>query len=112
MPELKPEVQLEPRGGRESGHVAAPPLSPPSLHQQAPVHRGPAGGKSNIPPGDKKAERPVKRKRGWVKGRPRTKFGATPKTDDKKKKANHAEGDDKVIIVLLFMIECELSTQW
>lgn len=106
MPELKPEVQLEPPGGRESNHVAAPPpLSPPSLHQQAPVRQGPASGKSNVPPGEKKAERPVKRKRGWVKGRPRTKFGATPKMDDKKKKENRGEGDDKVIVALLFMNE-------
>ena len=64
MPELKPEVQLEAPGGRETNHVAAPPLSPPSLHQQAPVSEG------------KKTEKPVKKKRGWVKGRPRTKFGA------------------------------------
>ena len=99
MPELKPEVQLEPHGGRESSHVAAPPLSPPSLHQQTPVHHGPAVGKSSVPQGDRKAERPVKRKRGWVKGRPRTKFGATPKIDDKKKKEGHGEGDDEVSII-------------
>ncbi|PSN52347.1 hypothetical protein C0J52_18097, partial [Blattella germanica] len=37
MPELMPEVQLEPPGVRESSNVAAPPLSPPSLPQQAPV---------------------------------------------------------------------------
>jgi hypothetical protein len=104
MPELKPEVQLEPPGGRESNHVAAPPLSPPSLHQQAPVHRDPASGKSSVAPGDKKAERPVKRKRGWVKGRPRTKFGATPKTDDKKKKEDDGEEDDMVSISLLLLL--------
>jgi hypothetical protein len=100
MPELKPEVQLEPHGGRESSHVAAPPLSPPSLHQQTPVHHGHAVGKSSVPLGDRKAERPVKRKRGWVKGRPRTKFGATPKIDDKKKKKKdgQGEGDDEVSI--------------
>lgn len=100
MPELKPEVQLEPPGGRESNHVAAPPLSPPSLHQQAPV-QGHASGKSNIPPGDRKAERPVKRKRGWVKGRPRTKFGPTPKMDDKKEKGSHGKEGEEVSICLI-----------
>lgn len=116
MPELKPEVQLEPHGGRESSHVAAPPLSPPSLHQQTPVHTGPATGKSSVSLRDRKAERPVKRKRGWVKGRPRTKFGATPKIDDKKKKKKkkdgRGEGDDEVSITcsvtLTFLRHCAL----
>lgn len=108
MPELKPEIQLEPPGVRESNHVAAPPLSPPSLHQQSPVHQGPGSGKSNIPPEDK-SERPVKRKRGWVKGRPRTKFGTTPKMDDKKKKENRGEGDDKVIITRLLRVNLSMK---
>jgi hypothetical protein len=92
MPELKPEVQLEPPGGRDSSHVAAPPLSPPSLHQQAPVHQDHASGQ------DKKGDnRPLKRKRGWVKGRPRSKFGAAPKMDDEK--------EEEVNIWVMFCME-------
>jgi hypothetical protein len=103
MPELKPEVQLEPPGGRESSHVAAPPLSPPSLHQQAPVHQDHASGKPSVPPGDRKADRPTKRKRGWVKGRPRSKFGAAPKMDDEKEGESRGKEDEEVNICLMFM---------
>lgn len=54
MPELKPESQT---GTAVPTADVAGPLSPPSLKQQTPVT----------------PESPVKKKRGWVKGRPRGK---------------------------------------
>nr|CAD7198019.1 unnamed protein product [Timema douglasi] len=68
MPELQPEVEVEPPGGRDGNHVA-PPLSPPSLHlnQVSTSHRA--------------RTRRRKRKRGWVKGRPRTKLPSAAVSD-------------------------------
>ncbi|KAK3928002.1 Histone acetyltransferase KAT6A [Frankliniella fusca] len=63
MPELEPEVNLSQQNVVETG----PPLSPPSLLEQSEKHDVPAV-----------VTKPVKRRRGWQKGRPRK--GHIPKS--------------------------------